>query len=88
MGVLLGIVHWIIALPLLGFTLVTIVPVGLFLLFGALIPAAIAKSKDRSFWLWYAYGVNLWIVALIHALVLSRPPQRVIVEYRDRPETD
>lgn len=37
----------------------------------AVIPAAIAKSKGRSFFLWYLYGVALWIVAMIHSVVLK-----------------
>ena len=40
-----------------------------------MIPAAIASGKGRSFFLWYIYGVLLWIVALIHSLVL-RPDQQ------------
>ena len=37
----------------------------------AIFPAAIAKSKGRSFGLWYIYGVALWIIALIHSIVLK-----------------
>lgn len=37
----------------------------------ALIPAAIARSKGRSFILWYIYGIALWIVALIHSILLK-----------------
>ena len=37
----------------------------------ALIPASIARSKGRSFGLWYIYGVALWIVAVIHAALLQ-----------------
>ena len=37
-----------------------------------LIPAAIARSKGRSFLGWWAYGALLFIVALPHAL-LARP---------------
>lgn len=36
----------------------------------ATIPASIARNKGRSFWLWYLYGLVLFIVALIHALLL------------------
>jgi hypothetical protein len=36
-----------------------------------LIPAAIARSKGRSFALWWLYGALLWIVALPHALLLK-----------------
>ena len=41
------------------------------LLLIALIPANIAAKKGRNFWLWYFYGVCLWIVALIHSVALS-----------------
>ena len=37
----------------------------------ALIPAAIAKSKGRSFIAWWIYGVLLWIVAVVHAILLK-----------------
>ena len=40
----------------------------------AVIPAAIAKSKGRSFALWYIYGVALWILALIHSIILKEDP--------------
>jgi hypothetical protein len=36
-----------------------------------LIPAAVAKSKGRSFGLWWFYGAMLFIVALPHALFLK-----------------
>jgi hypothetical protein len=36
-----------------------------------LLPAAIAKSKGRSFGLWWFYGAMLFIVALPHALLLK-----------------
>jgi len=42
-----------------------------FLLVIAVIPAAIASSKGRSFAAWYVYGVLLWIVALVHSLVIK-----------------
>jgi hypothetical protein len=35
-----------------------------------LIPAAIAKSKGRSFGLWWLYGSLIFIVALPHALMM------------------
>jgi hypothetical protein len=35
-----------------------------------LIPAAIAKSKGRSFAVWWFYGSALFIVALPHALIM------------------
>ena len=36
-----------------------------------LIPASIAKSKGRSFGLWWFYGAMLFIVALPHALIMK-----------------
>jgi len=36
-----------------------------------LIPAMIAKSKGRSFALWWLYGAMLLIIALPHSLILS-----------------
>jgi len=36
-----------------------------------LIPAAIAKSKGRSFGLWWFYGAALFIIALPHALIMK-----------------
>lgn len=36
-----------------------------------LIPASIAKSKGRSFGLWWFYGWMLFLVALVHALLLT-----------------
>ena len=36
-----------------------------------LLPAAIAKSKGRSFGLWWIYGALIFIVALPHALLLK-----------------
>jgi hypothetical protein len=35
-----------------------------------LIPASIAKSKGRSFVLWWIYGMALWIVAFPHSLIM------------------
>lgn len=35
-----------------------------------LIPAAIARSKGRSFILWWIYGAALFIVALPHSLLM------------------
>jgi hypothetical protein len=34
-----------------------------------LIPAAIAASKGRNFFLWWFYGWVIWIVAFPHALM-------------------
>ncbi len=36
-----------------------------------LIPAFIAKSKGRSFGLWWIYGAAIFIVALPHALLMK-----------------
>jgi len=36
-----------------------------------LIPAFIAKSKGRSFGLWWVYGAAIFIVALPHALLMK-----------------
>ncbi|MEX0498238.1 zinc ribbon domain-containing protein [Raoultella terrigena] len=36
------------------------------------IPAAIASSKGRSFFVWWVYGALLFIVALIHSLVIKK----------------
>lgn len=37
-----------------------------------LLPAAIAQSKGRSFLLWWIYGAAIFIVALPHALMMSK----------------
>lgn len=37
-----------------------------------LIPAEIARSKGHDFWVWWAFGAALFIVALPAALLLSR----------------
>ncbi|NML73086.1 zinc ribbon domain-containing protein [Rhizobium sp. S-51] len=44
--------------------LVIAVIIGLF-------PAAIARSKGRSFVAWWVYGALLFIVALPHALIMK-----------------
>jgi hypothetical protein len=36
-----------------------------------LIPALIANNKGRSFFGWYVYGVLLFIIALVHALIIK-----------------
>lgn len=36
-----------------------------------LIPASIAKSKGKSFGLWWFYGAALFIIALPHALIMK-----------------
>lgn len=45
-----------------------------------LIPAMIASKKGRNFFLWWLYGVLLFIVALPHSLLIS--PNRSVVEER------
>lgn len=37
----------------------------------ALIPAMIAKKKDQSFVPWYFYGLFLFIIALVHAILIT-----------------
>lgn len=36
-----------------------------------LVPAAIAQSKGRDFFLWWVYGAAFWIVALPHSLIMK-----------------
>lgn len=43
-----------------------------------LIPAFIAKSKGRSFGLWWFYGAAIFIVALPHALLMK--PDNAYIE--------
>lgn len=42
-----------------------------------LIPAAIARSKGRSFIGFWIYGALLFIVALPHALLMKTNPQKI-----------
>jgi len=51
-----------------------------------LIPAAIAKTKGRSFVLWWIYGSALFIIALPHALIMK--PDRPALEERMMVEED
>ncbi len=37
-----------------------------------LVPAVIAQNKGRSFVLWWIYGALIFIVALPHALLMSK----------------
>lgn len=57
-----------------------------------LIPAAIAKSKGRSFGAWWIYGTLLWIVALPHSLVVTPAPasgfDKVCPECAERVRTE
>ena len=36
-----------------------------------IIPGMIASHKGRSFFLWYLYGVLLFIIALVHVLLVA-----------------
>jgi hypothetical protein len=45
-----------------------------------LLPAAIASSKGRSFFLWWIYGAAIWIVAFPHSLLLK--PNRDELDHR------
>jgi hypothetical protein len=45
-----------------------------------LLPAAIASSKGRNFFLWWLYGAAIWIVAFPHALLLK--PDRQELDHR------
>lgn len=48
----------------------------------ALIPAALAKSKHRSFILFYLFGVVLFVPALIVSIIISDPYDPAIVRGR------
>ena len=54
----------------------------LLLLVIGLIPAMIAAKKGRNFVLWWLYGMALWIIALVHAIMLKSPTQRAQEEIR------
>lgn len=54
--------------PELAVTFLWVLLVGMAL---ALIPASIAKGKGRSFIGFWVYGILLWPIALIHALVMK-----------------
>lgn len=53
-------------------------------LFLAFIPAAVASSKGRSFWGFWAFGLIFFVPALVTALVISIPnfPVGSIVKVR------
>jgi hypothetical protein len=42
-----------------------------------LLPAAIASSKGRNFFLWWIYGAAIFIVALPHALIMKADQRAV-----------
>ncbi len=53
----------------------------------SLIPAAIARSKGKSFGAWWVYGFFLWPIAVIHAAVMKPDRQAAaarIIETEDR----
>lgn len=43
-----------------------------------LLPAGIAQGKGASFFPWYAYGVLLFPIALIHSLVMRETDEALI----------
>jgi hypothetical protein len=45
-----------------------------------LIPAYIAATRGRSFPAWWLYGSLLFVVALVHSLLLPKPPEMVAEE--------
>lgn len=66
---------WLIIWPLVGVAaLLTLIAAPVVFLIAVpigLVPAAIARSKGRSFAHWWVYGAALFIVALPHALVMQ-----------------
>ena len=44
------------------------------------IPAMIAKNKGKEFFVWYIYGVFLFLIALIHSIVIKE--NKEIIEDR------
>ncbi len=42
-----------------------------------LLPASIAHRKGRNFFVWWAFGALLWIIALPASLLIKRQPDRV-----------
>ena len=43
----------------------------------AIIPANIARAKGRSFWKWYVYGLLLFAIAMIHAMLIDENHQGI-----------
>ncbi|MEB7196648.1 hypothetical protein NEM98_20570 [Escherichia coli] len=37
-----------------------------------IVPAIIAQTKGRSFFVWWIYGTLLFIVALVHSIVITK----------------
>lgn len=52
--------------------------------FLAFIPAFIAKSKGRNFFLWHLYGFAFFIIALIHSLLISKTPEKIAEDYKEK----
>lgn len=50
---------------------VTLIKVGFMMIIVGWIPAIIAHGKGRNFFLWWAYGGALFIIALIHSLLIT-----------------
>jgi energy-coupling factor transporter transmembrane protein EcfT len=44
----------------------------------ASIPAFIAKSKGRNFFLWFIYGLVLFLFAIVHSLLLKPTEQQLL----------
>jgi hypothetical protein len=53
--------------------LVLLIPLSL-----GLMPAFIARSKGRSFWLWWLYGFGFFLIAFIHSLFLRRYSENLL----------
>lgn len=48
----------------------------IFVIILAVIPGMIANKKGRSFAAWWVYGLLVWPIALVHALLLD--PQKIV----------
>ena len=59
--------------PILG----DIFGISAVLIVGA-IPACIAKSKGRSFFRWWVYGLFLFFFAIIHSVLLKPTEQQLL----------
>lgn len=57
-----------------------VMEVIIYAIFLGLIPAFIAKSKGKSFFLWWVYGAALFIIALIHSLFLKPTEEQLLGE--------
>lgn len=45
--------------------------VFIYAVFLGVIPAFIAKSKGRDFFLWWIYGALLFLIALVHSIIIK-----------------